>query len=178
VSDSQELLAGQLVASRYRIADRIGAGGMGVVYRAVDEQLRRPVAIKVLASQARQDPDRLNRFRNEARALAALNHPHIVTIHEVGTESSFIAMELVDGETLRKRLRSGPLTVADALDVALQVARALEAAHEKGVVHRDIKPENVMLATSRCSTSVFPCSVLASRPGSRWAQSDPSKRSR
>ena len=140
-------LAGRLIASRYRIGDRIGEGGMGVVYEAFDEQLRRPVAVKFLPPALRSDDDRLGRFRNEARTLSALNHPHIITIFEIGqTETTpFIAMEFVEGETLRARLRRGALPLRDAVEIALQVARALGAAHEKGIVHRDIKPENVMI---------------------------------
>jgi dienelactone hydrolase len=140
-------LAGQLIASRYRIRNRIGEGGMGVVYAAFDEQLRRQVAVKFLPSAYQADDDRLGRFRNEAHTLSALNHPHIVTIFEIGqTETTpFIAMEFVEGQTLRARLRAGRLPLRDALDIALQVARALGAAHEKGIVHRDIKPENVMI---------------------------------
>ncbi len=139
--------SGQLIASRYRIGNRIGEGGMGVVYAAFDEQLRRPVAVKFLPQALQADDDRLSRFRNEARTLSALNHPHIITIFEIGqTETTpFIAMELVEGETLRERLRAGRLPLRDAVDIALQVARALGAAHEKGIVHRDIKPENVMI---------------------------------
>jgi len=139
--------SGHLIASRYRIADRIGEGGMGVVYRAFDEQLRRQVAIKLLPPALQDDADRLGRFRNEARTLSALNHPHIVTIYEIGQADTtpFIAMELVEGETLRARLRAGRLSLRDAVELALQVTRALGAAHEKGIVHRDIKPENVMI---------------------------------
>src|SRR5512140_2290278 len=120
---------------------------MGVVYRAVDDQLHRPVAIKFLPPASVIDPDRLARFKNEARALAALNHPHIVTIYEVGDADAepFIAMELVEGETLRDRLRQGALPLREALDVMLQVGRALSAAHQKRIVHRDIKPENVFI---------------------------------
>ncbi len=138
---------GELVGARYRLTDRIGEGGMGVVYGAIDEQLHRPIAIKFVSPAFHRDADRLARFKNEARALSALNHPHIITIFEVGEAGGtpFIAMELVDGRTLRDHLRSGPLPVREALDVALQVARALVAAHGKGIVHRDIKPENVMI---------------------------------
>jgi len=120
---------------------------MGVVYRAVDEHLRRPIAIKLLPAAFQSDANRLGRFRNEARTLSALNHPHIVSIYEIGQAgaSPFMAMELVDGETLRTRLHAGRLSLRDAVDVALQVARALAAAHEKGIVHQDIKPENVMI---------------------------------
>jgi len=140
-------LTGLLIASRYRIGNRIGEGGMGFVHAAFDEQLRRQVAVKFLPSGSQAVDDRLGRFRNEARTLSALNHPHIVTIFEIGqTETTpFIAMELVEGETLRARLRAGRLPLRGAVDIALQVARALGAAHAKGIVHRDIKPENVMI---------------------------------
>ena len=147
MADDSPDIIGTLIAARYRIAGRIGVGGMGVVYRAVDEQLQRPVAVKCLPVEFRRDPDRLARFANEARALSALTHPNIVTIYEIGESdaASFIAMELVEGKTLRERRRSGPLSVGDAVDVATQVARALAAAHDRGIVHRDIKPENVMI---------------------------------
>jgi dienelactone hydrolase len=120
---------------------------MGVVYRATDEQLRRTIAIKFLPPEFLHDPSRLGRFRNEARALSALNHPQIVTVHEVGQVGGtpFFVMELVEGETLRARLARGPLGLRDALDVLLQVARGLSAAHDEGLIHRDIKPENVMI---------------------------------
>jgi formylglycine-generating enzyme required for sulfatase activity/dienelactone hydrolase len=138
---------GTLIGGRYRITGRIGEGGMGIVHRAVDEQLHRPVAIKFLPPALRGDADRLARFKNEARALSALTHPHIITIYEVGDagDAPFIAMEMVEGQTLRERLRSGRLPLRAAVDVCLQVARALGAAHEKRIVHRDIKPENVMI---------------------------------
>jgi eukaryotic-like serine/threonine-protein kinase len=144
---SLDRFAGNLVAGRYQIAERIGEGGMGAVYRAFDEQLRRPVAIKFLPPNLGRDADRLNRFRNEARVLSALNHPHIVTVYEIGEADgvSFLAMELVDGETLRARVRLGKLPLREAIDIVQQVALALTAAHGKGIVHRDLKPENVMV---------------------------------
>ncbi|HVQ14486.1 MAG TPA: protein kinase, partial [Vicinamibacterales bacterium] len=118
-----------------------------MVYAAFDEQLRRPVAVKFLPHALQVDADRLSRFRNEARTISALNHPNIITIFEIGQSETtpFIAMEFVEGETLRSRLRAGRLALRDAIDIALQVARALGAAQEKGIVHRDIKPENVMI---------------------------------
>ena len=120
---------------------------MGMVYRAVDEHLHRRIAIKLLPPTVQDSVDRLGRFRNEARTLSALNHPNIVSIYEVGQAdgSPFIAMELVEGETLRTRIQAAPLSMRDGIDVALQVARALSAAHEKGIIHQDIKPENVMI---------------------------------
>jgi formylglycine-generating enzyme required for sulfatase activity/dienelactone hydrolase len=143
----RELESGQTVASRYRVARVIDRGGMGVVYEALDEQLGRRVALKVLAAETQTDAARLEQFRAEARTLSALNHPSIVTIHEVGTidDTPFIAMELVEGQTLGTRLRFGKLALRDALDVGVQVSRALAAAHEKGIIHRDIKPENLMI---------------------------------
>ena len=131
----------------YEILAAIGAGGMGEVYRARDTKLNRDVALKVLPESLAANPDRIARLEREAKALAALNHPHIATLHafEEAAERHFLVMELVDGETLADRLQRGALTVEDALRVGLQIAAALEAAHEKGVVHRDLKPANVKL---------------------------------
>jgi formylglycine-generating enzyme required for sulfatase activity/dienelactone hydrolase/predicted Ser/Thr protein kinase len=147
MSEVPELTAGQLVATRYRVLRVLDRGGMGVVYEAADEQLGRRIALKVLAAETQTDAASLEQFRTEARTLSALNHPSIVTIHEVGTigRTPFIAMELVEGQTLGTRLRFGPLALRDALEVGVQVARALAAAHEKGIIHRDIKPENLMI---------------------------------
>ncbi|NIV26253.1 MAG: protein kinase, partial [Gammaproteobacteria bacterium] len=131
----------------YRLIEKIGEGGMGVVWKAVDTTLDREVAIKILPPDFPQDPDRLARFQREAKLLAQLNHPHIASIyglHEAG-EIRFIAMELVPGEDLAERLHRGALPLEEALDVARQVAEALEAAHEQGVIHRDLKPANVKL---------------------------------
>jgi serine/threonine protein kinase len=146
---------------------------MGVVYRAVDEQLHRAVADKFLPAAVREDADRLRRFRNEARTLGALNHPNIVTIYEVGETDAtpFIAMELVEGQTLRARLQSGRVSLKDALDLTRQIARALTAAHEKGIVHRDIKPDNVVIlqdGLSECWTSVWPSCVHEVNRASRF----------
>ena len=124
----------------YRIASPLGAGGMGEVYRAHDSKLGRDVALKTLPAEFVRDPDRLARFRREARTLASLNHPNIAAIYglEQSEEADFLVMELVEGETLH-----GPLPLQLALDRACQVALALEAAHDKGIVHRDLKPANV-----------------------------------
>ena len=131
----------------YEITGLIGVGGMGEVYRATDTKLGREVAIKTLPSELANDADRLARFEREAKLLASLNHAHIAAIyglHEhAGTQ--FLAMELVEGETLERKLKGAPLPVEDALRLALQIAEALEAAHEKGVVHRDLKPANLMI---------------------------------
>jgi predicted ATPase/serine/threonine protein kinase len=131
----------------YRILAKLGAGGMGEVYQAHDGKLDRPVAIKVLSGEITASEERVTRFRAEARAVSALNHPHIVVIHDVGDLDGlpFIVTELVEGETLRQRLTRGPIGVREAIDIGRQVASALAAAHDRGVVHRDIKPENIML---------------------------------
>src|SRR6266498_4285015 len=132
----------------YEILVALGAGGMGEVYRARDGRLGREVAVKVLSEEFSSDPDRRKRFEQEARSASALNHPNIVTIHEIGSSDSttYIAMELVDGRTLREVLQSGPLSTRRLLDLAFQVADGLAKAHSAGIVHRDLKPENVMVS--------------------------------
>src|SRR5689334_9278028 len=132
----------------YEILAPIGAGGMGEVYRAKDPRLGREVAIKVLPATFSQDPDRLKRFEAEARAAGVLNHPGITAVYDFGTaadQSPYIVTELLEGETLRNRLLTGPLPVRKAIDYAVQIAKGLAAAHEKGIVHRDLKPENLFL---------------------------------
>ena len=131
----------------YEIVALLGAGGMGEVYRAHDSRLDRTVAIKVLPASFSADRDRMQRFAQEARAAAALNHPNILSIFDIGDQqgSPYVVSELLEGETLRERLRSGPLSARKAIDYALQVARGLAAAHEKGIVHRDLKPENLFI---------------------------------
>ena len=131
----------------YKVLGQIGRGGMGEVYLAQDSRLGRRVALKLLPSHFTTDKDRLRRFKQEARAASALNHPNIITIHEVGQveDTHFIATEFVEGRTLRSFIEGGKIEIADALDVAVQVASALQTAHEAGIVHRDIKPENIML---------------------------------
>jgi serine/threonine protein kinase len=133
--------------SHYRILEKLGEGGMGVVYKAEDTTLRRTIALKVLPPGMTKDPTAKERFLQEARAAAALNHPGICTVYEIGEadNASFIAMECVDGGSLRKALGSGRLTPSQVLDMGLQVAAALREAHSKGVVHRDIKPDNIMV---------------------------------
>ena len=133
--------------SHYRLIEPIGEGGMGVVWKASDTTLHRDVAIKVLPDLFAHDPERLARFEREARVLASLNHPHIASIFGLHTADGvrFLAMELVEGEDLAQRLARGPLPLAEALPLALQIAQALELAHEKGIIHRDLKPANVKL---------------------------------
>jgi serine/threonine-protein kinase len=132
----------------YRIVDKIGEGGMGVVYRANDERLDRDVAVKVLPASVAQDPQRLARFEREAKLLASLSHQNVATLHglEVHEGQRFLVMELAEGETLADRIKKGPIVVEDALEIARQIAEGLEAAHEFGIVHRDLKPANVMVS--------------------------------
>ncbi|MBI2956964.1 MAG: serine/threonine-protein kinase [Acidobacteria bacterium] len=129
----------------YRIIEKLGAGGMGEVYRARDERLGRDVALKLLPEAFAADPERLARFEREARLLASLNHPHIAAIHglEEAGGKRFLVLELVEGKTLAEELKAGSLAVGEALEVARQIADALEAAHEQGVIHRDLKPANI-----------------------------------
>src|SRR6185436_11508629 len=131
----------------YQIAASIGAGGMGEVFRARDTRLNRDVAIKVPPKDFLADPDRLRRFELESKTLAALNHPNILTIHDVGVfeGAPFLVNELLEGKTLREELSGGLLPVRKATDFALQIVRGLAAAHGKGVVHRDLKPDNIFV---------------------------------
>src|SRR5215469_10933774 len=131
----------------YEIGALLAAGGMGEVYRARDTLLKRNVAIKVLPAYWSHDPERLRRFELEAQAAAALNHPNIVSIFHIGQhdDSPYIVTELLHGETLRDRLRKGPMRLAEAIDVAVDIARGLAAAHSAGIVHRDLEPENLFL---------------------------------
>jgi len=133
--------------SHYRILEKLGAGGMGEVYLAEDMKLGRKVAIKILSEEFTTNRDRLHRFEQEASAASALNHPNILTIHEVGVDNErhYISTEFIDGVTLRKKMISNPLEIREILDVAVQVASALEEAHAAGIIHRDIKPDNIMV---------------------------------
>src|SRR5437870_4706930 len=145
-SDEPALTAGDLI-ERYEVVSLLGSGGMGEVYLAHDEKLDRKIALKLLPAHFTTSQARLRRFQQEARAASALNHPNIITIHEIGQVESrnFIATEFVDGETLRQRMRRGSLSLHESLDIAIQVCSALAAAHKARIVHRDIKPENIML---------------------------------
>src|SRR5215213_7747146 len=145
---------GTLLDARYRIDAVVGSGGMSTVYRAFDTVLERQVAIKLMHRDIARDSDQLERFRREARAVAQLNHPHIVGIIDAGEEGGngmptpYIVFEYVEGETLKTRIRRlGRLGVEEALAYAIEVARALHAAHERHIVHRDVKPQNVLIDT-------------------------------
>lgn len=158
---------------RYEILSLIGAGGMGEVYRALDHDLHRNVAVKLLPSRFASDPERMSRFAQEARAASSLNHPNIITIHEIGETSGlpFMVMEFVDGETLRSVLAGGRLAVRRLLDLAAQVAEGLAKAHAAGIVHRDLKPENIMV-TPDGFVKILDFGLAKLRPVKREAASD------
>ncbi len=134
-------MTGQTI-SHYRIAEKLGEGAMGAVYKAEDTKLRRTVALKFLL---KQEPEQRERFLREAQAAASLHHPNICTLFEIDEEHGFLAMEFVEGRSLKEKITERPLKVEEALDLAVQIAQGLHAAHEKGVVHRDIKPANILL---------------------------------
>lgn len=142
-----EIPQGTIFADHYEILEKLGRGGMGEVYRALDKNLGRQVAIKVLPEEFSKDKERMARFEREAKLLAALNHSNIASIHGLAKHEGrrFLVLELVEGETLGSRLDRGPLSIEETLEICHQFAEGLEAAHEKGIIHRDLKPGNIML---------------------------------
>ncbi|HXY14518.1 MAG TPA: WD40 repeat domain-containing serine/threonine protein kinase [Terriglobales bacterium] len=159
----------------YEIQTSLGAGGMGEVYRAFDARLHRNVAIKILPASFSSDPERLQRFTQESRATAALNHPNILAIHDIGDDrgTPYVVCELLEGETLRDRLRAGPLSSRKAIEYAQQIARGLAAAHEKNIVHRDLKPENIFLTNDGGAKILDFGLAKVTRPGAELSADAP-----
>src|SRR5438093_9619863 len=147
---SEPLLASGDRLGPYRVDSPLGAGGMGEVYRAFDTRLGRPVAVKILSGRRAHDADRLQRFEQETRVVASLSHANVLALHDVGSQDGveYAVFELLEGQTLRRRMESGPVPISKAVDYGVQMCQGLAAVHARGIVHRDLKPDNVFVTRS------------------------------
>jgi len=154
---SVQIPSGTVISDKYRIVREIGRGGMGIVYEAEDIKLKRPVALKFLPADLTRDPEARERFVHEAQAASSLDHPNICTIHEIGEAEGgemYIAMACYKGESLKEKIKRGPLSAAEVINIATQIAEGLSKAHEQGIVHRDIKPSNILITADRTAKIV------------------------